>query len=893
MKTLFLSLLFASAALAQLSPISVPNATRLTTTTPTPGRPVLVEGGLVQGDGRGTGGWYIVTNISGTNTFVPAWIAQTGGLLTGASSLAQLQDLNWYPLARRQAGQLAILTNNFVYQLNDLTLTNWSLFSGIVTPQMFGCPSNYMTNRWVSSGPDVSSYFQAAANFLGENGGGILQVPPGNYRIDSTVTIPPRVHLVGTTPPSYNQNIGTNNVAIDNSARFFRTGTNTIFSINSASSIQYLTNAQIISYTALDGSYVTNYAHGGTISKIMIDGLPGEYGPCIMIDRVVGATVDQVAFNNTKGIPIYVYGCVSPIIRHAVGLSNKGIFVFSTSDLQSLDFNIGGARGPMIWFYYANKNQVADSFFFNQNDSISGGRRQTFTVDTVNDTITIPTPFTSGQGWQNGDPVTLESEFGATMPSPLTTNSVYFIIRVSDTVFKLNTQYTQGAVGGALQGVGLDLTTAGSGVFTVGQGPDANIYLHDTDQNAFTGVRNDQAAGDGVLVRFGEQNSFVGGSSTEWGFQLNPLFYTERQTNAAAFRFLSSNSNIVSGNIVRVRSGAVSFGKFGVFTSGGSGNEWSGPLPECLVPVSSTGASEIWFNGGVNSWGDVLLRSPATLTATNGFPYIPKFANLPTSVLPNATGQAAVAYDTSQNKSLYYNGSAWRQGLTFSSSDNVQVTATGTLSYQPASGEPMQIHGQSVNSIASLFSYSNTAGDGSTITLARAGGTRSSPTGVTNGFELGSVIGWGRHSSGNWIFSNYELVWTATEDYTSTAGGNKWELKNTPNGTASRRTVLSGEQDGNVRASVGDLQIMTPGKGLQIKEGSNARMGSSVLVGGTVTVANTSVTANSRVLYSRGVPGGTLGELSCTQIPATSFTILSTSGTETSTVTWLIVEPSP
>jgi len=127
MKTLFLSLLFASAALAQLSPITVPNAARLTTTTPVPGRPVLVEGGLVQGDGRGTGGWYIVTNISGTNTFVPAWIAQTGGLLTGASSLAQLQDTNWFPIARRfgHVGMMGIVTNTGAQYILGGDLVSW------------------------------------------------------------------------------------------------------------------------------------------------------------------------------------------------------------------------------------------------------------------------------------------------------------------------------------------------------------------------------------------------------------------------------------------------------------------------------------------------------------------------------------------------------------------------------------------------------------------------------------------------------------------------------------------------------------------------------------------------------------------------------------------------
>lgn len=48
-----------------------------------------------------------------------------GGLLTGASSLAQLQDLNWYPLARRHAFMIATVTNTGAQYINDLTLTNW------------------------------------------------------------------------------------------------------------------------------------------------------------------------------------------------------------------------------------------------------------------------------------------------------------------------------------------------------------------------------------------------------------------------------------------------------------------------------------------------------------------------------------------------------------------------------------------------------------------------------------------------------------------------------------------------------------------------------------------------------------------------------------------------
>lgn len=90
----------------------------------------------------------------------------------------------------------------------------------------------------------------------------------------------------------------------------------------------------------------------------------------------------------------------------------------------------------------------------------------------------------------------------------------------------------------------------------------------------------------------------------------------------------------------------------------------------------------------------------------------------------------------------------------------------------------------------------------------------------------------------------------------------------------------------------GNVSITTAGNGLHIATGDNARMGSAVLVGGTVTVANTSVTANTLVFLSRSTTGGTEGTLSTTQIASTSFTINSSSGTDTSTVNWLLIEPA-
>jgi len=65
-------------------------------------------------------------------------------------------------------------------------------------------------------------------------------------------------------------------------------------------------------------------------------------------------------------------------------------------------------------------------------------------------------------------------------------------------------------------------------------------------------------------------------------------------------------------------------------------------------------------------------------------------------------------------------------------------------------------------------------------------------------------------------------------------------------------------------------------------------IGSAVLVGGTVTVANTNIGASDRILVIRSTTGGTEGHLSYTISGLTSFTINSSSATDTSTVVYVI-----
>lgn len=79
---------------------------------------------------------------------------------------------------------------------------------------------------------------------------------------------------------------------------------------------------------------------------------------------------------------------------------------------------------------------------------------------------------------------------------------------------------------------------------------------------------------------------------------------------------------------------------------------------------------------------------------------------------------------------------------------------------------------------------------------------------------------------------------------------------------------------------------------LSLKDGSNKRMGQAVLVAGTLLVANTTITANTRVFLSHANTSGTLGILYVSaRVAGTSFTIASSSATDTSTVNWLLIEP--
>lgn len=98
-----------------------------------------------------------------------------------------------------------------------------------------------------------------------------------------------------------------------------------------------------------------------------------------------------------------------------------------------------------------------------------------------------------------------------------------------------------------------------------------------------------------------------------------------------------------------------------------------------------------------------------------------------------------------------------------------------------------------------------------------------------------------------------------------------------------------------IQSYTADIKITTAGKGLYIKEGTNATMGVATLVGGTVVVSTTEVTANSRIfLTAQSLGTVTVGQglAVSARTAGTSFTILSQSALDTSVVAWMIIEPA-
>lgn len=235
---------------------------------------------------------------------------------------------------------------------------------------------------------------------------------------------------------------------------------------------------------------------------------------------------------------------------------------------------------------------------------------------------------------------------------------------------------------------------------------------------------------------------------------------------------------------------------------------------------------------------------------------------------------------TSSNPSIT-DSPVWNEGTTAFTGWKFNVT--NTASSANSLFYDYQVSGESrANfSIGGTARFIRHTADDSALTLIlrKRGRTGDVDGAIANDAQIGSIAASGWNGSAN--FTGAFITALAEEAWTNLVGGTRLVFQTTVQGSQTMVNALI------IRSASIDLPT---GSALRFGSGANARAGNADLSGGTKAVSNTTVTANTVIILCVKSIGGTPGTLSYTLNPGVGFTINSSSGTDTSTVSYLLVE---
>ena len=263
------------------------------------------------------------------------------------------------------------------------------------------------------------------------------------------------------------------------------------------------------------------------------------------------------------------------------------------------------------------------------------------------------------------------------------------------------------------------------------------------------------------------------------------------------------------------------------------------------------------------------------------------------SVVDNGTTPLTFTSDNS-NRAQSYNITIFRgAGITLPASGGYTVTCTGTGVFA-----------------AAAISY--TGPFGQLVSIGTGGGTSAGPATAS---AKGMLVFGAMSDSNNGVHAIVPASPVFTQQFSGTTGVGSipggfqvgdflastapvstqaigWTLASSYQWEAAAVGYLPLWDMGANLSVDGTIDVNTAGNGLRVAEGSNAKQGTATLTAGSVVVSNTSVTANSRIFLTSNADGGTPGFVRVSARSAgTSFTITSSSGTDTSTIAYEIFEP--
>lgn len=346
-------------------------------------------------------------------------------------------------------------------------------------------------------------------------------------------------------------------------------------------------------------------------------------------------------------------------------------------------------------------------------------------------------------------------------------------------------------------------------------------------------------------------------------------------------------SNVVSSSLT-------SFGASPSFTTPLLGTPTSGTLTNCTGLPISTGVSGL--GTGIASW----LATPSS-------------SNL-ASALTDKTGSGVAVFGTSPTfttqiiSPIVYGSSSASGTLLLQATSNAtqgNITMNGlSCLFQTSGTQRLGISSTTFNSTSSIhnfFPVALTTGSAPHFQFATASQTSRTASTQVNEMLLDFSLTqtWaGSGGAGTVTEQNSVLLKAPTYAFAGTntmTTASTFTIDKAP--VAGTNATITNPYAFWVKAGLsrldGGLTMTTAGSGISIKEGTNATMGSATLSSGTVTVSTTKVTANSRIILTINSSSGTVGTPYVSARSAgTSFTITSTSGSDASTVAWVILEPN-
>lgn len=636
---------------------------------------------------------------------------------------------------------------------------------------------------------DYSSQLQAAIDWLAEEGGGTVNLSPGVTRIGTAIDLLPLVTLSGVAPPAYTQGRSPyDGVSAGTSVLLGWYGMTTNLIQMTADNANVSLSKVLNAVTSADLSIYTSYIQGSTIKDIVLDGSLMMRGHGIYVLEMSGWNVRDNIFRGIPGSPVFSVAANAAEIsgNKGIGASRGGLILVSSADMDIGPNNLwGSTRGPAITLANANKNRIKGNHLFNA----LLARDLQPTVDAGTDTFTV-----ESHNFNTGDLIQFSTLTG-TLPSPLDSRVHYWVIRIDEDTFKVNSQRDQGSVGGALQGVALDITDAGSGTWwVVIGGVPSNLVIFGSDQNEIVDNTLDQAAQDAITLYNADRSTIVGNMLTEYGYN------NSTYTNAAAVRFLfGSDTNSVSGNMIGNRFTSTSFGWYGLFFESGSDGNSVGvnatqPLTiPIYMPSGGNSISPTFYHQIYGDWA--FGTSSLATDATTGFLLLPRIGGENTETPDNDDIFDGIEtyVDSSNGHFMLYISDLWRK-IPYSATD-------GRWTFNNTSNGIVSVQIQTADSQESVrvINDSDTGASGPAIGTRRARGTSSSRAAVQANDSLLEIAGSGYHNSNNYNFNVGGLTTYADEAFTSSAAGTRTAIRATPRSSTSTVDALLVYGSGQVK----------------------------------------------------------------------------------------------